>query len=125
MALGGVMYNFLDDNEAAAVVHRAIDLGVNYIDTAYGYQDSEQKIGLVMAERRDEVYLATKTERRDRDAAAREIDEGKASRLLVRRDDPGVFRTDREVTRKTDVLEPLRLRGRERSARKPGDNHQQ
>lgn len=76
MALGGVMYNFLDDDEAAAVVHRAIDLGVNYIDTAYGYKDSEQKIGLVMAERRDEVYLATKTERRDRDAAAREIDEG-------------------------------------------------
>lgn len=74
-ALGGVMYNFLEDNEAAALVHRAIDLGVNYIDTAHGYKESERKIGLVMAERRDEVYLATKNGQRDRDGMAAEIEE--------------------------------------------------
>ena len=75
LSLGGVKYNFLDDADAAAVVHRAIDLGINYIDTAHGYQDSERKIGLVMAERRNEVFLATKTIKRDRDSAAREIEE--------------------------------------------------
>ena len=75
LALGGVMYNFLEDSEAAAVVHRAIDLGINYIDTAHGYKESERKIGLVMAERRDEVYLATKCRTRDRDGMAAEIEE--------------------------------------------------
>lgn len=74
-ALGGVKYNFLEDQDAAAVVHRALDLGVNYIDTAYGYQDSERKIGLATSERRDEVFLATKTGKRDRDGAGPEIEE--------------------------------------------------
>jgi len=75
LALGGVMYNFLKDSEAAAVVHRAIDLGINTIDTAHGYKESERKIGLVMAERRDEVVLTTKSGQRDRDGMAAEIEE--------------------------------------------------
>jgi len=75
LALGGVKYNFLDDQDAAAVVHRALDLGINYIDTAYGYKESERKIGLATSERRDEVFLATKTGKRDRDGAGPEIEE--------------------------------------------------
>lgn len=75
LALGGVKYNFLPDAEAAALVHRAIDLGINYIDTAHGYKDSEQKIGPVMAERRGEVYLATKSNARDRAGMAADIEE--------------------------------------------------
>ena len=75
LALGGVKYNFLPDVQAAAVVSRAIDLGINYIDTAHGYQDSERKIGLVMAERRGEVYLATKSGARDRAGMAADIEE--------------------------------------------------
>jgi len=65
LALGGVTYNLLDDAEAAAVVHRALDLGINYIDTAHGYKESERKIGSVLAERREEVFLATKSTARD------------------------------------------------------------
>ncbi len=76
LALGGVTYNLLPDDEAVAVVHRAIDLGINYIDTAHGYKEGERKIGLVMAERRDEVYLATKTTSRDYDGMAADIEEG-------------------------------------------------
>ena len=75
LALGGVKYNFLPDDEAAALVNRAIDLGINYIDTAYGYEESERKIGLVLRDRRDEVVLATKTIRRDYDAAAAELEQ--------------------------------------------------
>ena len=75
LALGGVMYNFLPDAEAAAVVHRAIDLGINYIDTAYSYKESERKIGLVMPECRDQVYLATKAAGRDRDTALAGLEE--------------------------------------------------
>ncbi|MBN2584012.1 MAG: aldo/keto reductase [Planctomycetes bacterium] len=75
LALGGVTYNLLPDAEAAAVVQRAIDLGINYIDTAHSYKESEQKIGQVMPERRDEVFLATKSTSRDYDSMAADIEE--------------------------------------------------
>ena len=74
-ALGGVTYNLLDDAEAAAVVHRALDLGVNFIDTAHGYKESERKIGPVMAERRDEIFLATKSTARDAAGMTADIEE--------------------------------------------------
>ncbi len=50
----------------AAIVHRALDLGINYIDTAasYGNGASELIVGDVMKDRRDEVFLATKTRQR-------------------------------------------------------------
>ncbi len=75
LSLGGVKYNQLPDDLAAAVVNRAIDLGINYIDTAYAYKDSEQKLGPVLARRRDEVILATKTLKRDYDGAMAQFEE--------------------------------------------------
>jgi aryl-alcohol dehydrogenase-like predicted oxidoreductase len=56
-------------DESVAIINRAIDLGVNYIDTAaaYGQGISQSYIGEVMATRRNEVFLATKTHRRSRD----------------------------------------------------------
>ena len=54
--------------QAAEIINRAIDLGVNYIDTSprYGNGNSERNIGEVMASRRNEVFLATKTHERHR-----------------------------------------------------------
>jgi aryl-alcohol dehydrogenase-like predicted oxidoreductase len=75
LALGGVTYNQNSDAHAAGVVNRALDLGINYIDTAYTYEDSERKIGLVMRERREGVFLATKTRCRDRAGARRGVEE--------------------------------------------------
>ena len=59
------------DDDASAIINRAIDLGVNYIDTAasYGRGVSQRYIGRVMASRRDEVFLATKTHNRTRDGS--------------------------------------------------------
>ncbi|MFC1718450.1 aldo/keto reductase [Candidatus Poribacteria bacterium] len=50
-------------DEAVEIINRAIDLGVNYIDTSarYGAGASELNIGAVLKERRDEVFLATKS----------------------------------------------------------------
>jgi len=50
-------------DEAVRIVNRAIDLGVNYIDTSAWYGDgaSELNIGTVMRERRNEVFLASKS----------------------------------------------------------------
>jgi aryl-alcohol dehydrogenase-like predicted oxidoreductase len=57
------------DDPSEAIINRAIDLGVNYIDTAasYGGGISQIRIGRVMATRRNEVFLATKTHRRSYD----------------------------------------------------------
>jgi uncharacterized protein len=61
------------EQEALAIIHRALDLGVNYIDTApaYGRGVSLRYIGEVMKTRRAEVYLATKTHLRTRDESMR------------------------------------------------------
>lgn len=58
-------------DEAAAVINRALDLGVNYIDTAPTYGSSERNIGEVMRYRRDEAFLAGKTLDRSRDGTMR------------------------------------------------------
>ncbi len=63
---------------AVPIIERALDLGVNYIDTSsiYGGPDrwSEQYVGKVMAKRRNEAFLATKTKERTREGSMRMID---------------------------------------------------
>lgn len=64
-AIGG-SWGEVDDDESLAALHRAIDLGVNFIDTAdvYGGGRSERLIAQVLAERSEDVYVATKAGRR-------------------------------------------------------------
>ena len=73
-SLGGqAVIETSDRDTAEAVINKAIDLGVNYIDTAssYGRGKSEQHIGPVMKHRRHEVFLATKTHDRSYDGSMR------------------------------------------------------
>jgi hypothetical protein len=62
--------------ESEAIINRAIDLGVNYIDSAAGYGKgtSEKHIGLVMKTRRKEVFLTSKTADRTYDGSMRLLD---------------------------------------------------
>ncbi len=55
-------YGARDDKEAAATLNRALDLGINHLDTAAVYQDgaSERFVGECIRKRRREVFLATK-----------------------------------------------------------------
>ncbi|WP_433312180.1 aldo/keto reductase [Micromonospora chersina] len=55
-------YGAADDAESTRTLHRALDLGVNHLDTAdmYGFGANERLLGPVVRERRDEVFLATK-----------------------------------------------------------------
>src|SRR5258705_1059996 len=61
MALTHV-YGEVDDTESLATLHRTVDLGVTFIDTAniYGGGANEKLISKLLADRRDEVTLATK-----------------------------------------------------------------
>src|ERR1700759_1185836 len=56
------IYGDVDDAESLATLNRCLDLGVTFIDTAtvYGGGDSERLIAKLLANRRDEVTLATK-----------------------------------------------------------------
>ncbi len=65
------------EEESEKIIHRAIDLGINYIDTAasYGRGVSQLNIGRVMKTRRNEVFLATKTHDRMYDGSMRLLEE--------------------------------------------------
>ena len=56
----------VDDSESFAALHRAIDLGVNFIDTAdvYGDGRSERVIAKLVKERSERIYVATKAGKR-------------------------------------------------------------
>src|SRR3989442_2377836 len=71
LAFGGgsrfLMYK--EEDKALEAVNRALDLGINYMDTAYGYGNglSEERIGKVMKTRRKGIFVATKINVRDGD----------------------------------------------------------
>ena len=62
------------EKQAIRAIQRALDLGINFIDTARIYGDAERKVGKAIKGRRDECYIATKTEARDAKTAAKDID---------------------------------------------------
>jgi len=64
-AIGG-SWGSVDDRDSLAALNRAIDLGVNFIDTAdvYGDGRSEQLVAKLRKERKETIYVATKAGRR-------------------------------------------------------------
>jgi predicted aldo/keto reductase-like oxidoreductase len=61
--------------DAVAVIHRALELGVNYCDTAPAYAGSLDYYGAALPEWREQVFLASKTHDRTRDGSLRLLDQ--------------------------------------------------
>jgi aryl-alcohol dehydrogenase-like predicted oxidoreductase len=68
-------YGTTDEGEAIATIHRALELGIDFLDTAdmYGRGTNEELVGKAIADRRDEVVLATKFGNVRNDDGSREV----------------------------------------------------
>jgi predicted aldo/keto reductase-like oxidoreductase len=58
------------------LLNRALDLGINFVDTADCYGDSEEKIGQALKKRRKEFYLSTKVDERDGPGVRAKLERG-------------------------------------------------
>jgi uncharacterized protein len=79
---GSRFLQYKEEEKALEALNRALDLGITYVDTAYGYGDglSEERVGKVMKTRRNGIWLTTKVLARNGDEAMRII-EGSLKRL--------------------------------------------
>src|SRR6059036_2572740 len=82
MGCGSRLLSYGSEEAAVAALNLALDLGINYLDSAYGYGNgkSETWVGQVMKSRRKGVFLVTKINARNADDAQR-ILEGSLQRL--------------------------------------------
>ncbi|MCL2631915.1 MAG: aldo/keto reductase [Coriobacteriia bacterium] len=75
VAMGGIPIQRLSVSDAVQVVRGVIDLGVNFIDTANGYTDSEEKIGLAIRDvPRDSLVIASKSGAQDKQTFLANLD---------------------------------------------------
>lgn len=74
MGFGGIPIQRIDAKGTKELMHRLVEEGVNYIDTARGYTVSEEYLGYALEGIRDRFILATKSMARSRDAMAADIE---------------------------------------------------
>jgi predicted aldo/keto reductase-like oxidoreductase len=74
ISFGAIKLPQLSQRECDLLLNRAIDLGINFVDTADCYGDSEEKIGRALSRRRKEFYLSTKVDERDGPGVIRKLE---------------------------------------------------
>ena len=74
MGFGGIPIQRIDAEGTKALMHKLLENGVNYIDTARGYTVSEEYLGVGLEGIREHFVLATKSMSRTAEAMAKDID---------------------------------------------------
>ena len=74
MGFGGIPIQRIDSEGTKALMHRLMEAGVNFIDTARGYTVSEEYLGYALQGIRDKFVLATKSMAQTKEAMAADID---------------------------------------------------
>ncbi len=74
IGFGGIPIQQLDQNNANNLIEKALEYGVNFIDTARGYTISESLIGSALAGARGKVFIATKSMAREKDGLKKDIE---------------------------------------------------
>ncbi|MBD2778957.1 aldo/keto reductase [Iningainema tapete] len=62
------------EKDSVTIIEKALQLGIRYFDTAASYGPSEDYLGKVLPAHRSKLFLASKTDKRDRDGAWRELE---------------------------------------------------
>lgn len=73
IGFGAIKLPRISRKKSIALLNKAIDCGINFVDTADCYGDSEEKIGHALKRRRHEFYLATKIDERDGRGVTRKL----------------------------------------------------
>jgi aryl-alcohol dehydrogenase-like predicted oxidoreductase len=71
----GILRTFGYDKEAYTLINRALDLGINYCESARAYSGSESYYGRALNERRQDIFLTSKSHARDRQGALAHLHE--------------------------------------------------
>jgi len=74
LGMGGIVVSELEQAEANRIVAEAVDRGVNYFDVAPSYGDAEERLGPALEPYRNGMFLACKTDKRDRKCSAKELE---------------------------------------------------
>ena len=74
LGFGGIPIQRIDAEGTKKLIHKLVDAGINYIDTARGYTVSEEYLGYALEGVRDNFVLATKSMARTREAMAADIE---------------------------------------------------
>ncbi len=73
IGIGGIPLAGMDIEQASKVLNTALDHGINFVDTARGYKESEELIGTSISSRKNEFYIATKTRARKEKSIQEEL----------------------------------------------------
>jgi aryl-alcohol dehydrogenase-like predicted oxidoreductase len=71
----GILRTFGHEREADVLINRAIDLGINYFESARAYSGSESYYGKALGQRRKQIFLASKSHARDKAGALSHLNE--------------------------------------------------
>jgi aryl-alcohol dehydrogenase-like predicted oxidoreductase len=71
----GILRTFGHEPEADALINRAIDLGINYFESARAYSGSESYYGKALRQRRKQIFLASKSHARNKTGALSHLNE--------------------------------------------------
>lgn len=74
IGFGGIVAAELPQEEANSIVALAIDRGVNYFDVAPTYMDAEERLGIALKGKRNNIFLACKTGKRTKEEARKELE---------------------------------------------------
>ena len=74
IGFGGIVAAELPQEEANDIVAFAIDRGVNYFDVAPTYMDAEERLGIALKGKRNNIFLACKTGKRTKEEARKELE---------------------------------------------------
>ena len=74
VGFGAIPIQRISLDDAAYLLRKAYNAGINFYDTAWGYTDSEEKIGYALSDVRENIVIATKTPARDPDTFRENLD---------------------------------------------------